>query len=337
MRRFTVVSAAVMAAALSLSACAAEPPVASVTPTPAAKAALLETQAQSIIDDTFKVLSAADAAQDATLLDARFEGDAVAVRAAEYAVAKAVKDAPASDLPSGVQGIYVSNADTWPRVLAAVSEPPSDKLTPVVYLWIQDSIESPYTLRAWAHMIPGATLPAMAGPVDGATQLPLGETGVDPSPRAALENYVEFLRQGAGSKLAADFAPDSYSEQLFAARNALAKAAKSAGGAYVDTIQPDLTQTYVLSTSDGGALVFAPLQISSSFSVKGATLKVSARDAPLVQGKIVNKATYIVSRLRGVVRARAWAEPDPGRGGRGTPPRVGQALIPPPTSEGKSL
>jgi len=292
MRRITLVSAAVIAATLSLSACAAQPPTVGATPSPAAKAALLDTQAKSIIDDTFTVLAAADGSQDPSLLDARFAGDAVAVRAAEYAVAKAVADAPASDLPSKVQGVYVSNADTWPRVLAAVSEPPADDLTPVVYLWVQDSIQVPYTLRAWAHMIPGATLPAMAGSVDGASQLPLGETGVDPSPRAALENYVEFLRQGADSKLAADFAPDSYSKQLFTARTALAEAAASAGGAYVDTIQPDLANTYVLSTADGGALVFAPLQVSSSFSVSGATLKVSDRDAPLVLGSIVDKATY---------------------------------------------
>ncbi len=293
MRRFTRASAAVIAAALSLSACAADPPSVGATPSPAANAALIETQAQAIIDDTFTVLGVADGSADSALLAARFEGDAVAVRAAEYAVAKAVADAPASDLPSGVQGIYVSNAEIWPRVLAAVSEPPSDDLTPVVYLWIQDSIQDPYTLRAWAHMIPGATLPAMAGTDDGATQLPLGEQGVDPSPRAALENYVEFLRQGADSELATDFAPDSYSGQLFTARTALSQAAAAAGGGYVDTIQPDLSSTYVLSTSDGGALVFAPVQISSSFSVSGATLRVSDRDAPLVQGSVVDKATYL--------------------------------------------
>ncbi len=297
MRRLTLASAAMIAAALSLSACAAEPPLVSATPSPAAKAALIDTQAQAIIDDTFTVLAAANKTQDSVLLAARFQGDAVAVRAAEYAVAKAVADAPASDLPSAVQGIYVSNAETWPRVLAAVSEPPSDDLTPVVYLWVQDSIQVPYTLRAWAHMIPGATLPAMAGTVDGATQLPLGEQGVDPSPRAALENYVEFLRQGAESTLAAGFAPDSYSQQLFTARTALSQAAAAAGGGYVDTVQPDLKNTYVLSTSDGGALIFAPVQISSSFSVSGATLRVSDRDAPLVQGEIVDKATYLYRDL----------------------------------------
>jgi len=297
MRRFTLASAAVIAVAVSLSACAAAPPNVGATPSPAAKAALIDTQAQAILDDTFRLLAAADRSQDSALLEARFEGDAVAVRASQYAVAKAVADAPASDLPSGIQGVYVSNAETWPRVLAAVSDPPSDDLTPVVYLWLQDSIRDPYTLRAWAHMIPGATLPAMAGTVDGATQLPLGEQGVDPSPRAALENYVELLRQGPESELAVRFAPDSYSQQLFTARTALSQAAAAAGGGYVDTIQPDLKNTFVLSTSDGGALVFAPLQVTSSFSVSGATLKVSDRDAPLVQGSVVDKATYLYRDL----------------------------------------
>lgn len=289
MTRVVVASAA---AVVALAGCAAEPPVVGATPSPEANAALIETQAEAIVEDTFNVLVEADKTRDATLLAARFEGDAVAVRTAEYAVAAAVADAPPTDLPSAVQGIYVSNAEGWPRVLAAVSEAPTDELTPVVYLWVQDSVEEPYTLRAWAHMIPGATLPAMAGAVDGASQLPLGEQGVEPSPRAALETYVEYLRQGADSELASQFAVDTYSQQLFTARTALAQAASAAGGAYVDTIQPDFTQTYVLSTSDGGALVFAPVQISSSFSVTGATLKVSDRDAPLVQGSVVDKTTY---------------------------------------------
>jgi len=291
-KRIHLLAIVTAAAALALSGCAAAPPVVGATPSAEANSALIETQAQAIVDDTFTVLAAADSARDASLLDARFEGDAVAVRAAEYAVAAAVSDAPPSDLPSDVQGLYVSNSVTWPRVLAAVSEPPTDDLTPVVYLWVQDSVETPYTLRAWAHMIPGATLPAMAGAVDGASQLALGEQGVDPSPRAALESYMEFLRQGSDSDLASQFEADSYSQQLFAARSTLSAAATSASGAYVDTVQPDLTDTYVLSTSDGGALVFAPVQISSSFSVSGATLKVSERDAPLVNGTVTERATY---------------------------------------------
>lgn len=305
MKRLMVLGAA---AALVLAGCASDPPQVSETPSPAMRAAVSDDMAQVIIDDTFTTIAEADAALDASLLDGRVTGDAATVRAAEYAVAKAVADAQPSVLPEKMQSVYVTNAETWPRVMAAVSEPPSEKLTPIVYVWVQEEVDSPYELRGWAHMIPGATLPAMPGDVDGATQLPLGESGVDPSPRAALEGYLEFLRQGPDSEHASDYAPDTYAQQLFAARESLSAAAAQAGGAYVDTVQPDLAHTYVLSTSDGGALVIAPVQITSSFSVSGATLTLSEHDQPLLDGSLTTKATYTYRDL--VV----MSVPAPGKG-----------------------
>ena len=284
-------SAAVVATVL-LAGCAAAPPLVSDTPSPAAEAALIDTQAQAVIDDTFAQLALADAAGDPELFATRVVDDAALVRAAEYKVKAAVAEANISTLPSQMQGIYVSRSDTWPRVLAAVSEQPEDNLTPIVYLWVQESIEEPYVLVDWAHMVPGAVLPAMPGAVSGAESLLLGEDGVDPSPRTALEDYVEYLRQGADSELAASFVPDTYAEQLFGARAALVEAASKAAGAYVDTIQPELDNTFALSTSDGGALIFAPVQISSSFSVSDATLTLSARDVPLLEGSASSRVTY---------------------------------------------
>ncbi|MCB2413991.1 hypothetical protein LGT39_14160 [Demequina sp. TTPB684] len=289
MRRTVI---AMSAAALLLAGCAAAPPVATATPELEAQAALIESQAESIIESTFAELSAADAARDPELFTSRLAGDAAQVRSAEYLVAAQVAESPISELPSDMQGIYVSRSDSWPRMFAAVSEPPSDELTPVVYLWVQDAVQEPYRLVAWAHMIPGAVLPAMPGAVNGAEPLALGEDGVEPSPRKALEDYVEYLRQGPEGELAAAFGADSYAEQLFGARSALTTAAQGAGGAYVDTIQPDFAGTYALATSDGGALVFAPLQISSSFSVSDATLQLSARDLPLLEGSATDKVTY---------------------------------------------
>lgn len=289
MRR-TVVAA--MATALLLAGCAASPPVTGTTPSLEAEAALIDTQASAVIESTFAELSAADAAMNADLFASRVAGDAAIVRGAEYTVASKVADATVSVLPSQMQGIYVSRSDSWPRMFAAVSEPPADDLTPVVYLWVQESVEQPYRLVAWAHMIPGAVLPAMPGEINGAEPLPLGEDGVDPSPRKALEDYVEYLRGGSDSDLAANFAPDSYASQLFSARDVLTKAAKAADGAYVDTIQPNFASTYALGTSDGGALIFAPLGIASSFSVADAKLKLSDRDVPLLQGTPTDKVTY---------------------------------------------
>lgn len=281
---------AVVGAAL-VAGCASAPPVPSETPTVQAGAALLEPQAQRIVDDTFATLAAADAKRDPALLSPRIGADAASVRAAEYAIQNATGAAPAT-LPSTMQRVYVSQEQAWPRIMAAVSQAPDQSLTPVVYLWVQDSVDSPYQLRAWAHMIPGASLPAMPGAVDGAVQLPVGETGQAPEPRATLESYLEYLRQGAGSALAASFAPDTYASQLFAARDTLSQAASQAAGGYVDTVQPQLDGTYVLSAADGGSLIFAPVQISSSFSVSGATLKVSDHDAPLLTGPASTKVTY---------------------------------------------
>ena len=281
-----------IAAALALAGCAAEPPEVETTPTAAARAALDESMAEAIVEETFATLAKADRAGDATLLAPRIGGDAALVRTAEYKVSAAVAEETPSSLPSSMQRLYVSNATTWPRVLAAVSAAPEDNLTPVIYVWVQEDVSTPYELRGWAHMIPGATVPAMPGDVDGATQLPLGESGVDPSPRAALEGYLEYLRQGPDSEGSAEFAPDTYAQQLFTARESLASAASQAGGAYVDTVQPDLANTFVLSTGDGGALVIAPVLITSSFSVSGATLSLSAHDAPLLEGSLSTKVTY---------------------------------------------
>lgn len=283
---------AATATAILLTGCAAAPPQATITPSLEAQASLIDTQASAVIDSTFAELSAADSAKDAELFGSRVGGNAALVRAAEYTVASTVAEEPVSDLPSQMQGVYVSRSELWPRILAAVSEVPADDLTPVVYLWVQESVNEPYRLVAWAHMIPGAVLPAMPGEVNGAEELLLGETGVDPSPRKALEDYVEYLRQGADSEIAASFVEDSYAAQLFSARGVLTAAASAAGGAYLDTIQPDFASTFALATSDGGALIFAPIDIASSFSVNDATLKLSARDAPLLEGTATAQVTY---------------------------------------------
>lgn len=295
MRRATIMTAAAgaLAGALLLTACAPDPGPVPPAPALEAQAAVTEERAQVIIDATFDQLALADKNVAAADLAPRWAADALTVRTAQYTILGAVPEAGLPALPSAMQRVYVTGTETWPRVMAAVSEVPSETETPVVYLWVQENADEPYKVVAWAHMIPGATLPAMPGPADGAVQLTLDEAGVEPTPNEVLTTYLEYLRQGSGSELAASFAPDSYAAQLFAARESLTAAAATASGAYVDTIQPDLEHTYVVSTQDGGALIFAPVQIDSSFSVSGATLTVSGTDAPLQTGSVSTRATYV--------------------------------------------
>lgn len=292
MRRGTTIAVAGLAAALVLTGCAADPPTPVPAPPLTQAAALLDDQASRVLADTFAQVHKADLALDATMLGDRIAGDALTVRTAQYKVAQSVATEVPDTLPAEMQAVYVSGVEDWPRMLASVSVQPGDNLTPVVSLWLQDDIATKYSLRAWAHMIPGASMPPMPSDTTGAKQLAITDTSVSPTAQAAIEQYVEYLLAGPESELAANFAPDTYAERLFAARAALTTAAQGAGGAYTDTITPDLEGTYVMVTADGGALVFAPLTIASAFSVSNAKVSVSAADQPLVEGTLDNTVTH---------------------------------------------
>lgn len=292
MRRGTTIVVAGIAATLALAGCAAEPPMPVPAPPLAQAAALLDDQANRVIVDSFAQIHKADLALDAELLGDRIAGDALTVRTAQYKVAQTVAAEVPDVLPADMQAVYVSGVEDWPRMLASVSVQPGDNLTPVVSLWLQDDVSAKYSLRAWAHMIPGASMPPMPSDTTGASQLAITDPSVDPTAQAAIEQYVEYLLAGPESELAANFAPDTYAERLFAARAALTTAAQGAGGAYSDTIEADLEGTYVFGTADGGALVFAPVTIASAFSVSNAKVSVSATDQPLVEGTLNNTVTH---------------------------------------------
>jgi len=293
MNRRALAAGAALAGVVLLSGCVAEVP-APVTSAPemAEEAALLAPQTERIIDATMQELAAADAERDTELLTDRVGGAAVEVREVEYTLAEAEDGPDPTTIPADMQAVYVSGADTWPRTLVGVTEQPSEDVTPVVLLWVQESIEDEYQLRGWAHMVPGATLPAMPGTSTGADQLAVDADAVEPTPEQAISDYMDLLREGPDSDLEEAFGEDSYRERLFAARETLTDAAEDADGEYVDTVQSDLEATFAMSTVDGGALVFAPVEISSSFTVEDATVSIPEEDEPLLDGELDDTVTH---------------------------------------------
>jgi len=279
--------------ALALAGCVADvPPPVTSAPELEATGALLEPQSDRIVDLTMAELSAADRARSTDGLTDRVGGDAVTIRGVQYTLAKADDGPSPVALPSQMQAVYVSAAETWPRTMVTVSEQADDDSTPVVMLWVQEDIATDYQMRNWAHMIPGATLPAMPGPSTGAPQLEMDSDAVSPSPQEAVESYIELLRAGDGSDLDETFAPDSYRERLFTARSTLTDAANEADGEYVETVQPSIADSFAMATADGGALVFAPLTIDSSFTVEDATVSIDEADQPLLDGELDDTVTH---------------------------------------------
>ena len=289
----TALAAAAVAAVLGLTACTPDVPQVPPAPSPSEAAAVVDSQVERILPATFTELAAADEAKDSALLTTRVGGDAKAIRAVEYKQQKVNAKLIPDALPQDMQAVYVSGADIWPRTLVGVTAQPAEDITPVVMVWVQDSVDSDYQLRSWSHMIPGATLPAMAGPATGAEQLLLDDPDMSPTPRAVLDDYITLLTEGESSKLNDQFAPDTYREGIFTARTVLTKAAKKAKGAYKDTFAYDEENTHVMQTADGGALIFAPLDMKSTFTVKGAKVSIPAADKALQSGgKLTTKVVH---------------------------------------------
>ena len=292
MRRSAIV-AATAASLIVLAGCTPPVPDPALAPPPQETSAITDSQIDRIVPATFAELAAADEARDASLLGDRVSGTAQTIRDVQYQLRKAGDKSAIETLPSTMQAVYVSAEGVYPRMLVGVSEA-AEGSTPVVSMWLQPDVDSQYSMVEWAHMIPGATLPAMPGTTVGANQLPLDTDQVPITPEQAVEDYVTLLQNGAGSKFNDQFEPDTYRQRLFAARKVLTDAAKKGDGNYVDTVETRMDETYAMATADGGALVFAPLRIASSLRVKGgATVSISDADKALVEGKVSDRITHI--------------------------------------------
>lgn len=192
-RRRLLLPPAIVVAVLSLAACEIPLPSPTVTPTVDNPGAVVSDQSSAIISDTMRRFAIADAASDASLLAPRVAGDAAAVRKAEYVVAAAGGDKPDA-IPSTTLAVYGPAGKDWPRSLVAITDAPDETLTPVVLWWTQDDARSPYVLREWAHMLPGAIVPAMPNQSVGDTQIPLDAEGLSMTPQAAIDAYVSLLK-----------------------------------------------------------------------------------------------------------------------------------------------
>ncbi|MDN4482544.1 hypothetical protein [Demequina lignilytica] len=295
-RRSVTLAALAVAPALALAACtpSVPQPVAAV---PAQEtSAVTQVQIDRIVPETFAELAAADEAADASLLGERITGDAVTVRTMEYAIAEVDGAGDPDVIPEDMQAVYVTDAETWPRVMVGVTEAPDESTTPVVVLWVQEDVESDYRMVGWAHMIPGATLPAMPGVSVGAPMVDLEDAELQP--QGVLDGYLDYLSEGDGSDYADAFEDDSYRDQIFANREQLRETAEKASGTYEETYEPNLESTYAIGTSDGGALLFAPVTVEGLFTVEdGATVTLSSLDESLISGSVDDTVRHRYSDL----------------------------------------
>lgn len=279
----------VLVAGLVLTGCSAELPQPVAPPAPAVPppATTLD-QSQHVLQEVGEVLATADAALAAAELAPRVSGPALAARTAEYAVATATANSqPVTPLPVEPQTIVVPSTTDWPRTQVVVTEQPDDLTSPRLLVLRQESPRAPYTLWAWARLLPGAQTPPTANPETGSPPLAADATGLVATPADVVTQYADVLTNGDASAFAASFAtPDPYRERLATERARFQRLATDASGSFTETFAAVPDQVVAHETADGGALVVAGMTASSNLTISGASLTVPAEFAAVSGGTL---------------------------------------------------
>ena len=259
----------------------------SPTPTPTATGAapdavlpaVTQDQVKTIVGRVIAVESAANAAFDCSGLPARFDGPALQLRTAAYAIhaGKADYALPAA-VPTGNISVVLPQATTvWPKSVFAVIENEDKTVAPLAVTMVQDSARANYKVRYAISLEPDTTLPPVAAATVGTSRLAPDTKLLSMTPSALATAYADILLNGSSSS--SYNLIDTSSDTLLPLVGADYKAAQKTGLADKATVDfaevPGATNSIALSTNDSGALV--SLTLSEAVTVKaiqaGATVK----------------------------------------------------------------
>lgn len=278
-RRFIAVVPVLLAGSLVLSGCSADiwPTFGGgeTAPTPTATAAPDATsnqqhvavtvpQLREILVKVATVAAKADEAKDDKLLATRFEGPALELRTANYAIRKIDNTVAAlTAIPSGKIDVALpQQSDTWPRTVFAVVSNPADKTaSPIALMLVQESPRDNYKVGYALTLEPKVVLPKVAGATVGAPQVnPDLKLWVLP-PSKIVSAYGDILLKGPGSEFAKYF--DTSADQFVAKTGFDAKQAQKAAIPDKASIEfsnePGIGESIVFGTNDSGAIVVVNL------------------------------------------------------------------------------
>lgn len=298
------VAAALVAGAAA--GCAAEQPLPAPRPqeVPAPAPAVPADRTAAVHAEVADVVAAADAAGDASLLAPRVTGAAEEARAARYRLRELLGTAPAPAplggdvlrdvLPAvGVPGAEEGEAPerapspaeaaaTFPRTWMTITRAPGPdegQAQPQLSVLVQEDVRSPYRVVATAGLLPGAVVPPVAAPEQGAPPVAPDAEGLLLSPEDAVAQYAAVLSDPAAPQ-AGQLADDAFRREVQAER---ADADAVDFFALETSRSPRPGSVSAVATADGGALVVGVLESRSVQTVEeeGAVLRLTEPVAAL--------------------------------------------------------
>ena len=220
-KRSLVAVPIVLVGALTLAGCSTEfwpgtSPIAE--PTPSSSAVPTDAQAdppaatvrqvQRIVADVSTVAAKADSTKDVTLLGTRFQGAALELRTANYAITTADPTLAAlAAIPSGpVKVTLPQQTDTWPRTVFAVIQDDKDSTIPPLALFLeQDDPRANYKVSYAITLEPSAVLPKVAPAAIGTSRLADDSPVLRISPDELALGYADILETDVDSDSYLDF------------------------------------------------------------------------------------------------------------------------------------
>lgn len=271
------------------------------TPTSTADAAILEEggslpvlnadKINEILADAEQLAGEADAALDASLLEPRFGGDALAERTAMYAATKADTALPGAVPFPGGEAVYVvpEATDGWPRTVFAVVNASTDasaSTAPFAVTLEQTGPRDPYLVVSLVQLSPGVSLPDAPPAEIGAGSLESVAANLAMSPDEVGAAYADIIAKGATSEFA-----DKFSAENDTLREQVNQAYRDAEAAKLDPQVATLAFAYAASDTaatgvaslEGGAII--AVSITESETLKAVSdrsrISVAGRTAAL--------------------------------------------------------
>lgn len=277
-----IVRGAALAVAVALLAACSQPlPTPQPDALPAATPpALSVQQAESILGQVHGALAEADEQLSADALAPRITGPAATIRAVEYRLEAAGATGAVNPVPTDAQTLVLPTADTWPRTMMVVTEPPADLTAPLLLTLVQDDPRSPYYLWSWVRLFPGVETPALAQPEVGSAPVQPGAGDLAVPPADVMAEYVDVVTNREQSQFAGVFSDDPLRAGIWQTRDAFIGVV-GANGTLAETYTAD-PSVQALATADGGALVVGTMTTTTTITLADSTLKIGDQTAALL-------------------------------------------------------
>lgn len=245
-------------------------------------------QLKKIVAKVSVAAAKADAAIDPGMLKSRFEGPALELRTANYAIRKVDSTAqPAAVIPAGEVNVTLpQQSNTWPRTVFTVVIPSDKTVAPVALVLVQATPRANFKVDYATALEAGAKLPDVAPANVGAPRLKPGTKLLAMAPSDVALAYGDILEKGTESKFSKDF--DLKNDALigligFEARKALqAKVPATAAMTFANSDGPG--DSIALGSNNAGAIVAVylnetvtvkPVEAGASVNPEGAVKSLS--------------------------------------------------------------